>query len=124
MGLFESTSSAPDNLIAGYSNVIAIEVTVASGEGILGRGSVLGKITASGLYDLVNSAGPNDGSRTAAAILAEDIDATDDDVVTTAYFEGEFNEGALVFGGTDDADTHRATLQGLGIYLRSAVEVN
>jgi len=38
--------------------------------------------------------------------------------------EGEFNEGALVFGGTDDADTHRATLQGLGIYLRSAVEVN
>ena len=124
MSLFESTSSAPDNLIAGYSDVIAIEVTVASGEGVLGRGSVLGKITASGYYDLVNSAGADDGSRTAAAILAEDIDATDDDVVTTAYIAGEFYQDALTFGGTDAVADHLATLQGLGIILRAGVGVN
>ena len=121
---FESTVNAPDNLIAGYSDVIAIPITVVSGEGVLGRGSVLGKITESTKYDLVNSAGDDDGSRTAAAILAEDVDATEADVVTVAYVKGEFNENACVFGGEDTADTHRATLQALGIILRTAVEVN
>lgn len=122
--MFESTVNSPDNLIAGLSDVIAVEVKIASGEGVLGRGSVLGKITASGLYALVNSAGEDDGRRTAAAILAEDVDATDENVVTTAYIAGEFNENALVFGGTDSADDHRSTLQGIGIILRRSVEVN
>ena len=71
--MFESTVNSPDNLIAGLSDVIAVEVEIASGEGVLGRGSVLGKITESGLYALVNSAGSDDGRRTAAAILAEDV---------------------------------------------------
>lgn len=122
--MFESTVNSPDNLIAGLSDVIAVEVEIASGEGVLGRGSVLGKITASGLYALVNSAGEDDGRRTAAAILAEDVDATDENVVTTAYIAGEFNENVLVFGGTDSADDHRSTLQGIGIILRRSVEVN
>lgn len=122
--MFESTVNSPDNLIAGLSDVIAVEVEIASGEGVLGRGSVLGKITVSGLYALVNSAGSNDGRRTAAAILAEDVDATDENVVTTAYIAGEFNENVLVFGGTDSADDHRSTLQGKGIILRTGVEVN
>lgn len=122
--LYSSEVSTPDNLIAGPSDVIAIEVEIITGEGELGRGSVLGKITASGLYDLVNSAGTDDGSRTAAAILAEDIDATNDAVVTSAYVKGEFNENALTFGGDDEADDHRADLQTLGIILRPAVEVN
>lgn len=124
MSLYESTVNSPDNLIAGYSDVIAIPITVASGEGVLGRGAVLGKITVGGEYALVNTAGADDGRRTAAAILAEDVDATDADVVTTAYIAGEFNENALDFGGTDDADDHRATLQGLGIILRPAVGVS
>jgi len=122
--LYESTINSPDNLIAGPSDVIAIAGVVVSGEGILGRGSVLGKITASGKYDLVVSDGTDDGSRTAAAILAQDIDATNDDVTCAVFITGEFNENALTFGGTDDADTHRATLQSLGMILRPSVEVN
>jgi len=122
--MYESTVNSPDNLIAGLSDVIPVEVEIVSGEGVLGRGSVLGKITESGLYALVNSAGSDDGRRTAAAILAEDVDATDEDVVTTAYIAGEFNKNALVFGGTDDADDHLTTLQGLGIILRAGVEAN
>jgi len=120
---YESTTNARDNLIAGYSDVIAVPVTIVAGEGVLGRGSVLGKITATGKYALVNSAGPDDGRRTAAAILAEDVDATDNDVVTTAYVRGEFNENALVFGGTDTVATHKSHLQDIGIFLRGSVEV-
>jgi hypothetical protein len=122
--LYESAINSPDNLIAGPSDVIAIAGVVVSGEGILGRGSVLGQITASEKYDLVVSDGADDGSRTAAAILAQDIDATSEDVTCAVFIGGEFNENALSFGGTDDADTHRATLQSLGMILRPTVEVN
>ncbi len=122
--LMQSVANTPDNLIAGPSDLIAVGITIASGEGELGRGSVLGKITASSYFALVQSDGTDDGRRTAAAILTEDIDATDVDVVTTAYIAGEFNENMLTFGGTDTADTHRATLQAAGIILRTAVEMN
>ncbi|MCE5200555.1 head decoration protein [bacterium] len=124
MNLFESTANSPDNLIASYSDVIAVEGIVLTGEGILPRGAVLGKITVGGKYALVNTAGTDDGRRTAAVVLAEDVDATNDDVVCSVYIRGEFNDNALLFGGTDTAATHKATLQGLGIVLRGAVEVN
>lgn len=121
--LVESVINSPDNLIAGYSDVISVAGVVASGEGVLARGSVLGKITASGEYDLVNSLGTDDGSRTAAAILAHDVDTTDASATVAVYVKGEFNENALTFGGTDVAATHKATLQSLGIFLRPAVGV-
>lgn len=120
--LYESVASTPDNLIAGASDLIAIGITVVAAEGILPRGAVLGKITATGKYALVNSGGADDGRRTAAVILAEDIDATLADVACAAYDAGEFNENALTFGGADTAATHKATLQAKGIYLRAAVE--
>lgn len=121
---FESTVNAPDNLIAGPSDVIAIEVTVAEKVGVAGRGTVLGKVTSSGKCVLVNSEGTDDGRRAAYAILAEDVDATEADVVAAAYIRGEFNENELVFGGTDDADDHRAAMQSIGLILRAGVEVN
>jgi hypothetical protein len=123
--LYQSEVNAPDNLIAGFSDVIPIPITVVSGEGELSRGSVLGLITGTETYALINSAGTDDGRRVAtyAVILAEDIDATDDDVVTVGYDTGEFNENAVVFGGTDVVATHKAVLQAKGIYLKPAVGV-
>lgn len=121
--MYESVVNTPDNLVAGPADLIPIPITVVSGEGILARGSVLGKVTASGKYALVNSAGTDDGRRTAAVVLAEDIDATDADAVTVAYDNGEFNENALVFGGTDTVADHKATLEAKKIYARPAVGV-
>jgi hypothetical protein len=45
-------------------------------------GTVLGKVTASGEYVPYNDDGTDDGSRTAAAVLLADVDATSAD--TTA----------------------------------------
>jgi len=123
MNKYSSTASTPDNLIAG-PNHIAIGAVVASGAGVLGRGSVLGKLTSGGKFVLVQSDGTDDGRRTAAAILAQNVDASTGDVVCAVYIKGEFNERALTFGGTDDADDHRAALQAIGIILRDSVEVN
>lgn len=122
--MFDSTISSPDNLIAGASDVIAVEATIASGAGKLARGTVLGKITVGGKCKIVNSGGDNDGTRTAYAILAEDVDATSGDVVTSVYVAGEFAEDALTFGGSDTANTHRYAMQSIGLIIRPSVGVN
>lgn len=54
-------------------------VTIASGNGKLLAGTVLGKITASGKYKPYDNDAA-DGTQTAAAILVYDVDATSADV--------------------------------------------
>lgn len=54
-------------------------VTIASGNGKLNAGTVLGKITATGKYKPYDN-DATDGSQTAAAILVYDVDATSADV--------------------------------------------
>lgn len=58
-------------------------VDVASGEGKLEPGTVLGEITASGKY-AVSSTGATDGSETASAVLAYAVDATSADAEAVA----------------------------------------
>jgi hypothetical protein len=99
MGLLNIESQTPENLYAGNFPRVTMPVTIASGEGIIAKNTVLGKITASGKYGDYDN-GNADGSETAVCILTEDVDATSADVKTSAYFAGEFNEDALV--GIDD----------------------
>lgn len=109
-----------DNLLAG--EVEAGEgATVVSGAGALKRGSVLGKITASGKLTLVNTAGTDDGRRAPYAVLLEDTDATSADKAAPVALAGTFNADALIFGGTDTIATHRAALRDLGIYTTTNV---
>jgi hypothetical protein len=72
----------------------------------------------SGYAKLVDSANV-DGSAEPVAILADDVDATGGDKPAPVYLTGEFNEDALTFGGSDDADTHRDALRDLGILLKT-----
>lgn len=121
MNLVQSVSNSPDNLIAGSLDIIALEITVKAGQGELPRGQLLGKITGDDYIKCLSTA--NDGSEAGACILAEDIDATSADVVTTGYFQGEFNENAVLFSAPDTAATHRAALLAKKIVLRGSVEV-
>ena len=107
-----------------YDNLLASEVevtdsvTIISGAGILARGTVLGKITASGKCKIVNSVN-SDGSQTPFAILLEPVDATSTDKVAGAAIAGVFNSKALVFGGTDTITTHYTGLRDIGLYTKS-----
>lgn len=113
-------SFVPDNLIVdGSVPILTKAVKLGAGQGILKRGTVLGKITVSGQYKVVNSANL-DGSQDADCILADDVDTTES-VVAVAYTSGHFNRKALVFGGSDTADTHEARLRELGIFLSDNV---
>lgn len=112
-------SFTPDNLFAGnVMPVVTDKGTITAGT--YTRGTALGRITATGKLTKVNSASV-DGSQTIYGILAEDTDASVTDKVAPVYLTGEFNEGQLVFGGTDTADTHRVEARKLGIFFKIAV---
>ena len=114
-----SETYTPDNLIAGDYPLVTGEAVIESGQN-LSRGALLGKVTATDKFKLCDSAAA-DGSENPQGTLAEDIDASAADQVSTYYLAGEFNEAAIIFGGSDDADTHRAVLRDLNIYLKAAV---
>lgn len=75
---------------------------------------------ASGMYKAVDSTA-TDGSADPLAVLAFAVDATEGDAVGIAYFTGEFNEDALVFGREGDTPAmFKAAARDRGIYFKKA----
>ena len=101
-------------------------VTVASGAGKLGVGSVLGKITSSGKYVLSDPAA-TDGSETAAALLLEEVDATSADAKALVILRGPAiaSKAALVFHSNvntqAEKDAKYSELADIGIVVRDTV---
>lgn len=115
---FQSDAFTPDRLIAGSGEeLIARQITLITGQNLT-RGAVLGKITASGKYNLSLSAAV-DGSQTPDAILAEDCDATAADKLTIAYFTGHFNDSRVTLGAAHTVASIREGLRAKGIHLIS-----
>ena len=93
-------SFTPDNLLAGYSvPAITESIVVASGAGELKRGTLLGRVTASGKY-VVSTSAASDGSQNPVAVLAEDITVAGADYTTVGYLSGEFNTAAMISAAT------------------------
>lgn len=111
-------TTTPDNLINSAINIATRSITLISGQNLT-RGALLGKITASGKYNLSLSAA-GDGSETPIAVLAEDMDASAGDKTTLAYFKGGFNDRAMTFGTGHTADSVRQALGEKGIFLKNA----
>jgi len=107
-----------DNLIAGDFPIVTEAVTIDTG--VLARGTVLGKITASGKCVICDSAGTDDGRRAPYAVLLEAVDATSADVAAAAALTGEFNRAKLVFGGTDTYATHVVAMRDLCMFQKAA----
>jgi hypothetical protein len=109
----------PDRLIAGLTQIITENMTLLAGAALL-RGSVVGRITASGKVTLSASAA-SDGSQVPYGILADDYDATAGDVPNAAVMvKGEFDIGSLTFGTGQTATTVHDALRDAGIYLKTA----
>lgn len=90
-------------------------VTIISGQN-LAAGAVLGKITASGKFNLSLSAA-GDGSNTPVAVLAEACDASGGDKSAFVYYNGEFNEAKLVFGTAHTAALLRQSMAQNGLFI-------
>lgn len=108
----------PDQLIAGNLKLVSQPITLAAGT--LPRGSVLGRVTATGQYKL-SVAGASDGSQNPSVILADAADASSGAVATGAYVLGEFNANALNFDASWTVATLTPILQPLGLFIKSAV---
>lgn len=107
---------SPDALVAGnHGLLVGRKVTIISGQNLV-RGAVLGKITASGKYNLSLSAAA-DGSQTPDLILAEDCDATSGDQQAMAYARGDFNSAALTLGASHTVASITEGLRAKGITL-------
>jgi hypothetical protein len=100
-----------ENLYAGDFPRMQLPIVVVTGE-VLVRGTVLGKVTASGKYAAYDNAA-SDGTEVAAGILCEDVDATDGDVTANMYVTGAFKAAGL----TGDDAAAIADLHALNCYV-------
>lgn len=118
--LLTETSNSLDNLIAGDQvGLISQKITLLSGQNLV-RGTVLGKVTASGKYVKSLSAAV-DGSQVPDLILVENKDASAGDKETLAYEAGIFNERALTLGTAHTIASIREGLRVKGIHLKDSV---
>jgi hypothetical protein len=110
----------PDALVAGnHELLVGRKVTILTGQNLL-RGTVMGKITASGKY-IASLAAAVDGSEVPDLILAEAADATAADVSALAYARGDFTTNALTIGAGHTAASIAEGLRAKGITLLAAI---
>ena len=99
-----------------------MSVTIASGEGVLSRGTVVAMSSESGKCVILGTAASEGETLTPYGIICDEVDATSADAVATAYRTGHFNKEALI---VDDnytmTDADEAALRNGGIYLDSAM---
>lgn len=98
-------------------------ITIASGSGIIAPGSVLGRITASGKYELSADTGA-DGAQVAVAIALYGCDATSaDQKITAIVRDAEWNGNTLTYDATVNDNTKRTAKQtqlaAVGIIVRN-----
>lgn len=113
LGATINTDTELADLVAGPHSVKP--AVVASGEGVLARGTVLELNTSTNKYEVVTAA----SSGNARAILAEDIDATSADVTTQIYLAGKYRRDKLVWPTATTAQKNTALigLQDRGILV-------
>lgn len=120
--LYKTTGEfTPGKLIADNAiPTIAKGVKIASGQGNLKRGTLLGA-AADGTYKVTGSA---DGNATIGCdcILTDDVNATDAAVVSNAYVSGTFNRDAIILAEGAAITTYETELRKLGIYLKAVQE--
>ena len=125
--LFKTTGEfTPDKLIADNAIPVTTKgIRVASGQGVLKRGTLLGaaddvyKVTGSKAADGDEESGNTVGCD---CILADDVDTSDGDAVATAYVTGTFNRAAVITAEGTEAGTYETELRRLGIFLKGVQE--
>lgn len=112
-----------DELFGGTAvGALTANVTIAklSAAATYKRGTLLGVVTASGKYAIVDSAATT-GEKVASVVLARDLTVgVENDVTATVYTRGIFNrEKLIVKDAGDNATKHEEELRKVGIYLTS-----
>lgn len=107
-----------DNLLLGDLPLISEEMEIAQSQTLV-RGTVVGKITASGYY-VACAHDAVDGSQTPIGVLMSDVTTTTAELPGTMYVFGLFNEDDLTFGGTSTIADLRDAMRLAGLYVKAA----
>ncbi|RXZ84591.1 head decoration protein [Paenibacillaceae bacterium] len=114
-------ASSDDRTFFGGTEVtpLTTSVKLASGQGVLYKGALLGKVTESGDYKLVDGTA-EDGSEVALFVLATpEVDTSTTDLVAVAYKTGIFNRDALYVAEGDAVDKHADELREVNIHYKT-----
>jgi NDP-sugar pyrophosphorylase family protein len=112
-------TSERDNLIAGCLDLVTESVKIGASQTIK-RGTVLGVVTLSGDYVIVDATAI-DGSEVVEAIAAEAVTTGAGESATiVAYLMGEFAINALEVGSGVAAD-YKAAARNKGIFFKNTV---
>jgi hypothetical protein len=117
-------NAMPDAIIGAYSNAqINFTLTDGSPDFVVGDTFTITIAAGSGKYNK-SLAAAVDGSQEPCAILGRDTDATSEDVATSAYIAGTFNENYLTYGTGHTAASTRSDLSKRGVYIKTPVIAN
>jgi hypothetical protein len=119
---FDSGSMSYDNLIAGTQHPLVTDpATIKAGEAF-SRGQLLGRVTATGLWQVLDEGDVASYNR--FGIATEAIDTTAGvQAVTDVFVEGEFSQNGVIFSYSDSVADWSAILEAQGIYLRATISV-
>lgn len=109
----------PDQLISGPLQVVT-DTGIIAKAGILKRGTILGKVKASGEY-VLSKKDSTDGSEIPCAILVDDVNTTEDSVSGGVYLMGEFNQNRIIVDDTWTAAELKDALRPFSVFLRDSV---
>ena len=113
-------SMTPDGLILAGAQYLTKAEIIDTGD--LARGTVLGKITASGKC-ITSLSAATDGSEVPYGILLEDANATSADKVAPVLIAGEVDGSKLTVGTGHTVASITDGLRDKGIYIRTVAAV-
>jgi len=109
-----------DSFFAGTEiSALTTSGKLAAGQGVLRKGAVLGKVTTTGEYKLVNKAA-TDGSQVASMVLATKEADTTFAVDVVLFSQGIFNYSALYVATGDKVEDHEEELRLGNIYFKKS----
>jgi len=112
-----------DNLIAGGQKKIVQTPATARVYESFSRGQILGRLTATGKWQVIDIAAI--AACNLFGIAAEAVDTADGTERNfSVYTEGEFNDESVVYSYSDTVSDWKATLEAQGIYLRNPLNTS
>ena len=115
---------SPDNLLAGEFPIVTEKALIATGQGVLKRGTVLGQLTANDELVLIDKTRV-DGGEQVYGVLVHDVDTDGGAIEAMVYLTGVYNEDFIAEQGgfgDDVADDHRKAARALNLYFKTNLE--
>lgn len=111
----------PDQLVSGPLQLVTDTGVIAQVDFIHMRGTVMGKVTASGEYTKSVKAA-TDGSEVPVAILVDNVDTTTSAQRGGVYLMGQFNQNSVIHDDSWSLAELKAALRSYSIFLEDSIQ--